>query len=156
MTATEEPTAAQLRKEQHNKFIVLWHEAYLNHFGIKYVMSGGKDGSAIKRLLSASGLSAEELMDGAKAAWGRASWPCRQAVTICGFASQFNAINRDLILYGKGIDPERSAAAQIHETRTELDNLHRQYSGIERVPTADSLRIEKLIKRLEALQSFTR
>lgn len=81
------------KNEDHQKFITLWTEAYLAHWGERYAFQSGKDGSAVKALLAATQRSPEDLMMAAKAAWKRSGdFYCKGASSICGFNSKFNEI----------------------------------------------------------------
>lgn len=82
--------------ENHNGFIKAWADAYQAAFGVAYLFAGGKDASAVKRLL-ASGLSGSDLLALAQAAWKKpGAFNCKQAVSIAGFASRLNEIRAEV------------------------------------------------------------
>lgn len=90
------PAAAEPKASAHTVFVKAWGDAYLEAFGDPYLFAGGKDGSAVKRLLKA-GLTTEELLVIARAAWGRGHlFNCKQAASIAGFASRLNDIRAEI------------------------------------------------------------
>ncbi len=76
----------------------MWGDAYPEHHaGCEYVFQGAKDGQAVKALLQTSKLTPGELMETAKAAWGKPTgFQCKMAASICGFNSKFNEIRHEL------------------------------------------------------------
>lgn len=87
-------------------FIEEWCEDYRQQFGKPYVVSGAKDGAAIKRLLASTGLGPYELMEVAHRAWACPEEPkrffwCPKANTIAIFASRWNEITTELDKAGK-------------------------------------------------------
>lgn len=96
-----EPVLAEPAKEvtQHIQFVELWTTAYKVKFGLDYIFSGGKDGQAVKRLLTTTRKTPVELMAIVGAAWqktGRGFWACEKLITICFFSSQYNQIQNEL------------------------------------------------------------
>lgn len=92
----------------HAEFIRLWHDEYLKVFRRKYVFGGGKDGAALKRLLSAADTPASRLVELAKACWFLNSHPfyhCQRAVTIAYFASHYNELMAELTRSGRMPSP---------------------------------------------------
>jgi len=82
----------------HTQFIAAWSEAYLTVRGEKYLVSGGKDASAVKRIAS-MGMSVADLIALARRAWassGPKFWHCEKAITISYFVSSFNEIRAEL------------------------------------------------------------
>jgi len=81
----------------HRDFVQGWGERYQKKFGRAYVFQGGKDASAVKRLLKATGKSADLLLAEVERAWGSAGFNCKQAVSISGFVSRYNEIQAELV-----------------------------------------------------------
>jgi len=81
-------------------FVEKWFEAFQETFGDRYPMTGGKDGSAAKRLVNGTGLSPEELVAIARKAWANRTNPkcfhCKMSTSIAGFASKFVEIKIEL------------------------------------------------------------
>ena len=93
---TPAPSAAEPKASAHTAFVNAWGDAYLEAFGDPYIFAGGKDGSAVKRLLK-SGLPTDDLLALARAAWSRGHlFNCKQAASIAGFASRLNDIRAEL------------------------------------------------------------
>lgn len=82
----------------HATLIDLWTKAYPEHHGGEsYAFQGGKDGAAVKSLLSTSQKSPDDLMRIAVAAWKNpGGFNCKMAASICGFNSKFNDIRNEL------------------------------------------------------------
>lgn len=81
------------------EFTRRWHEAYLEVFDERYFHTGGKDGSAAKRLVETSDLSPAQLVEIASQAWqadGKGVFYCKHAASIAGFASKLNEIRLEL------------------------------------------------------------
>jgi hypothetical protein len=78
----------------HSEFIKLWVDSYKVFFNRDYKFSGGKDGSAVKRLLQSTKKTPEELIEVAKTAWRfhRSKFNCKLSVTISGFDARYNDI----------------------------------------------------------------
>lgn len=102
----EKKGAAPPPRSPHAAFVSLWHDAYKEEFHRPYVMAGGKDGSAIKRLFTATQSSPDALLNVARRAWRHLSFNCRQGRTMAGFASRFNDIMAELELWAMDIDPD--------------------------------------------------
>lgn len=106
------------RKKRHTDFIDLWTKSYEAKFKRAYVFNGGRDGRAVKDVLSATKMSASVLADLAWRAWhskGREFWNCERAITIAYFASHLNEIVSEL---GFAIQPPTSGAGEDdHEAR---------------------------------------
>lgn len=82
----------------HTQFIAAWSDAYLSVRGEKYLVSAGKDGSAVKRI-SSMGMSVADLIALARRAWassGPKFWHCEKAITISYFVGSFNEIRAEL------------------------------------------------------------
>lgn len=77
---------------EHGAFIEGWCQNYKATFGVDYKVCGGRDGKAVKELLS-MGIARLDLLEIAKSAWGIASFNCGQAKTIHGFRQYFNPIH---------------------------------------------------------------
>ena len=93
----EDSEIEKVKKENHVEFIKLWCQEYQIAFGIKYAFQSGKDGNAIKLLLSSTGRTPENLMRVFKAAWeNQTGFFCKSAASICGFNSKFNEIVGEL------------------------------------------------------------
>jgi len=86
-------------QSDHGKLVELWMTAYKEFFGTPSLFLP-RDGKGAKGLL-ATGLSPEQIMAVAKAAWRfrddtRKHWNCKFSVTICGLYSKFNEIRNEL------------------------------------------------------------
>jgi hypothetical protein len=80
----------------HQELIDRWCIAFKERFRSPYVVQGGKDGIAVKRLL-ASGVTAEDAISNAKKAWDMIEspklWNCNnQSSTLAGFAGAYSKI----------------------------------------------------------------
>jgi hypothetical protein len=95
----------------HTEFIRLWTECYPKHFNRQYVFVGGKDGSAVKRLLKTTGLAPDELIDVAERAWDNGGFNCNQSASISGFSSRYNQIMQELEPHKKKSNPNACTAA---------------------------------------------
>ncbi len=102
-----EAAPPKTRKEpdgEHAEFIRRWIALYPEyHEGSEYLFQGGKDGSAVSRLLK----SKEKPMDDWErcfvAAWKRPDlFNCAFAASISGFASRFNEIGAEIKAARKG------------------------------------------------------
>jgi hypothetical protein len=86
---------------EHHAFIAAWAEAFHASHGSKYVFKGGRDGKAVKALLT-SEPSAEALMKIVVAAWTRGrdcpkDWACKNKTsTIYDFYEYINQIQSEL------------------------------------------------------------
>lgn len=85
------------KSPNHEAFIKGWVENYKVKFGVDYKFDGGRDGKAVKQLLS-MGILLIDLLEIAKKAWDMPamSFACRQARTIHGFHHQFNPIQTEV------------------------------------------------------------
>lgn len=93
----KELDSTEIRKKWHEGFIRLWSHEFKVHFGRDYVFGGGKDGSAVKRLLAATGKQPGELMEVARSAWANSNlFNCKQATTIAGLLARWNDIVTEL------------------------------------------------------------
>lgn len=139
----------------HQRFIQLWHDAYLEKFGYRYCMAGGKDGSAVKRLLrNMEGQDPEDLVAIAKKAWRFQSFRCKQAKTIAGFVGSFNHIMSELPLLVRGIDPDGNMNFQLDKARQALQRMRDNGDGADMVPDRVReafIRQKELVTKLEAL-----
>lgn len=73
-----------------------WCRRYQEVHGCKYFFQGVKDASAASRLLKL-GMSVEELINIAQAAWEHMEWfNCKQSASLAGFACRFNEIRQEL------------------------------------------------------------
>lgn len=111
----------------HVKFIDRWAEAFKAHFGFDYKFGGGKDGRAVKELVTSSAdVDVEQWIDLASRAWVRSgqapkAFGCERAATIHGFANAINEIRVELANASKPLEfcnsrptsrPVRGAAPQ--------------------------------------------
>lgn len=91
------PDASASGVSPHTQFIRRWGVAYEEFHGRPYAFQGGKDASAVKRLLGTARLSPDDLLAVAAAAWALPNlFNCKQAVSIAGFAGRFNEIAAEL------------------------------------------------------------
>lgn len=93
-----EPQQEKKAPSFHTQFIAAWSEAYLAVRGEKYLVTAGKDGSAVKRIAS-MGMSVADLIALARRAWassGPKFWHCEKAITISYFVGSFNEIRAEL------------------------------------------------------------
>lgn len=100
-TASAAVPSESPKKENASTLIGLWHDNWKETYGEGYVLAGGKDTGAAKRLMAATGMGASELMGIAIIAWDARSdrkryWHCDASITISGFASKFNEIRNEL------------------------------------------------------------
>lgn len=70
----------------HKEFINGYCQLYEQHFGGPYLFCGGKDGAAVKRLLS-SHVPISEALNILKDSFTRTGYPWDRTVTIAGFVS---------------------------------------------------------------------
>jgi hypothetical protein len=125
---------------QHSAFILGWCDNYKSKFGCDYKMEGGRDGKAVKKLLS-MGITMIDLLEIAKKAWNKIpDFECRQSVTIHGFYERFNQIqiavngkinhatnqpnhqqrpNRNIGTANAEVDPQLYAAAARRQSSTQ-------------------------------------
>lgn len=80
----------------HKELIDRWCVAYQERFKSPYVFQGGKDGTAVKKLL-ASGIDVDSAISNAKRAWDLPIlpkfWNCNtQASTLAGFVGAYSKI----------------------------------------------------------------
>lgn len=80
---------------EHAAFIKGWCENFKSRFQVDYKVDGGRDGKAVKELLSMNVLRID-LLEIAKKAWLSDSFNCRQAQTIHGYRNYFNQINLEV------------------------------------------------------------
>jgi len=80
----------------HAEFIELWCERFKAATGERYAFQGGKDGKAVKLLLTTTGLTPSQLVAIAETAWKRPTgfW-CKFATSIAGYNSRFNQIRKE-------------------------------------------------------------
>jgi hypothetical protein len=92
-----EAVKKSVKNPNHEAFIKGWVENYKSKFGVDYQFDGGRDGKAVKQLLS-MGILLIDLLEIAKKAWNMpaVSFACRQARTINGFHHQFNPIQTEV------------------------------------------------------------
>lgn len=97
----------------HRQFIDRWMAAYpSHHHGNTYAFQAGKDGQAVRHLLSTSRLEPEELMRVAVEAWAHpAKFHCASAASLTGFNSRFNEIRAELQTLRSGGNRPRFAPA---------------------------------------------
>lgn len=106
-----EPQQEKKAPSFHTQFIAAWSKAYLSVRGEKYLMSAGKDGSAVKRI-SSMGMSVADLIALARRAWtssGPKFWHCEKAITISYFVSSFNEIRSELSAKPSNASPKTSS-----------------------------------------------
>lgn len=70
----------------HSDFIASYCELYEQYFGTPYMVSGAKDGAAVKRLL-ATGVELEKVIAVLGSAFTQSGYPYDNACTIAGFVS---------------------------------------------------------------------
>lgn len=112
--AAKPPKTGSIPDPRIKLFIDEWAKEFERFHREKYMVQGGKDGAAAKRLVSLSSAPThvENLIDTAWAAWGHLTlFNCKQAATIAGFASRYNDIRSEL--RAAQPKPEASAPAQI-------------------------------------------
>lgn len=82
----------------HADFVKLWTDEYPKfHDGEKYVFQSGKDGAAVKALISTSEKTPLELLRIAVAAWKSPDkFNCKSAASLTGFNSKINEIRAEL------------------------------------------------------------
>lgn len=120
--------SAAAPKPSHKEFIELWEVAYESAHRRPYKVTGGKDGSAVKALLSGSKRTPLELMVIAKRAWAnRSGFFCKRATSIAGFNSAFNEICDELAelngeLFQDSPDPNYNRWAEDHLAPAERTN----------------------------------
>lgn len=94
------PTLAPAPNPEHHKFVTLYCDAWKQQNGSDYAFQGGADGSSLKRLLKATGATAEQLMAIVLEAWsksGKNYWSCEyQTGTIAKFCAAYNQIKIEL------------------------------------------------------------
>lgn len=92
------------------EFKLAWVDYFEKFHKEKYAYKGAQDTQAIKRLLLIA--DTETLLDRAWDAWHHPEkWECMQAVTISGFASQYNKITAALKLLSNGNRPVKTQPA---------------------------------------------
>jgi len=99
----------------HAAFIAEWCAAFENDRGVSYKVDGGRDGKAVKELLSFS-KDVEELVALAQSAWSKSGpkfWWCERAVTIHAFASRLNEIRAELSAANEHTPPVASMVVPI-------------------------------------------
>jgi len=101
-----EKTTKEAKNSEHQKFIDFWCRAFQDRFGLPYAFAGGKDGMAVKSLLSMK-IHPNQLIEIARRAWaktdGRLYWACcNQSQTLAGFNGALNKINAELAKDGGG------------------------------------------------------
>ncbi len=94
-----------------------WDKAYQEHFGMKFHFDG-RNGKAVKVLLSIQGQTIDSLISIARRAWGHISdrknhFYCGLSDTIYGFASNWNKIRVEL-------DPPENVKERIAKLENEL------------------------------------
>lgn len=93
-------------------FIDLWTDYFREFHKEKYLVQGGKDGAAVKRLLGIDTI--DHLLDTAWEAWAYPDkFNCKQAVTIAGFSSRYNEIKLELRTLANNGRPARSQPAGV-------------------------------------------
>lgn len=90
-----------------------WNERHLRVHGCPYKFGKAKDAQAVKRLLADSGLSVQELLEIAEAAWalpagGKRDYERGHSMQISSFDSQFNKI-RDAVKTTSPLTAENAA-----------------------------------------------
>lgn len=87
---------------RHGEIVRGWGARHQAVHGAPYVSQGGRDGSALKRLLdSAPELTVQAFLERAEAAWHRVSQDrftsrCKQAATIHGLCHAWNEVGLEL------------------------------------------------------------
>ncbi len=110
---SKEPAPAAAVPTFATLFVEQWSAAYETDRHVKYVFSGAKDGSAVKRL-SAIGVSASDLIAMVRRAWranGKAFFYCGKCTTIAEFAAFFNQVRAELSARPSGPAGARVASA---------------------------------------------
>jgi hypothetical protein len=98
--ADSKSTRVPAGNSEHKAFIDGWCQNFRAAHGFDYVFSGGRDGKAVKSLLSL-GILRIDLLEIAKSAWSRSkedsrAWNCAKAATISGFKDYLNQIRTEL------------------------------------------------------------
>jgi hypothetical protein len=111
----EQPTNNQ--SSAHAEFVRLWCERFETVTGERYAFQGGKDGKAVKLLLTTTGLTPAQLVAIAEKAWKRPTgfW-CKFATSIAGYNARFNQIRKEttdaMAITTSGRDAGRLARAR--------------------------------------------
>jgi hypothetical protein len=113
----EKAAAEEDRKKRHTEFIDKWTKSHKAKFGREYIFNGGRDGKAVKEMLTISKMTPDQLVDLAWRAWrsfGREFFHCKKAVTIAYFASHLNEVMSEL-----GVEHEspRDSIEDDHEAK---------------------------------------
>jgi hypothetical protein len=101
----------------HSEFVRLWCERFQAVTGERYAFQGGKDGKAVKLLLTTTGLRPSQLVAIAEKAWKRPTgfWS-KFATSIAGYNSRFNQIRKEttdaMAITTSGRDAGRLARAR--------------------------------------------
>jgi hypothetical protein len=128
---------------QHQVFIERWCDDYLKIRGEKYLVTGGKDGQAVKRLLAVEP-DIDLLMKIARGAWKHPDlFHCKNSFSICGFVSRFNDIRAELRQFHI-----KHLTETVHRLKDERNDLKEKLSTPERTKRLAELNLE--IPKLEA------
>lgn len=100
-TKRTKPKQVKATDPRIHEFIDGWCAAYKETFGDDYVVQGGVDGAAVKRLLGGAKKTVPELLAVARVAWenkdrGRRWFNAKFACAIKTFASKFNEVLREV------------------------------------------------------------
>lgn len=103
----------------HSKFIEGYCNLYRQHFKEPYIFAGGKDGTAVKRLLGA-GVSVDRAIDVAGQAFARSGYPWDMASSIAGFVGAWSIIVAAL---AKRPEPYKQAGPSKFDLRQQADAI---------------------------------
>lgn len=101
LTSNEKPSSAVAEPSQSKEFIQWWTEQFEAKFKSKYLFQGGKDGMAVKRLLTA--FSLDELKAKVVMGWDMADRKDFSVRTICMTISGFSSMVNQLANKGTGV-----------------------------------------------------
>jgi hypothetical protein len=95
--ALKKTVSKKVADPRHHEFKTKWEAAYLEVRGETYFFQGGKDASAISRLIGFNDFDMATAIRLAKSAWKHADlFYSKHSMTIAGFVSQFNNIRGEL------------------------------------------------------------
>lgn len=123
--------ATEKEPSPHTAFIEEWHLIFQEYHARPYMMIGGKDGTAAKRLLAASDHTPHELVMLARQAWEQASqgsfW-CKQGLTIAGFTSKHHEILAELSQPSRRVSTVWELKARLDIMKERATNIKKQFT----------------------------
>lgn len=102
---------------EHSRFIEGYCELYRQHFKEPYIFAGGKDGTAVKRLLG-TGVEVDRALQVARQSFARNGYPWDMASSIAGLVSAWSIIVAAL---AKRPEPYKPRPVSRFEIRQQLD-----------------------------------